>query len=211
VGVIVGLFSLAGLAGGGAMLVADRGFREGDFVMTPGETWRSSGFAVVGDIELEAPGADQNLPSRFIGDMRMEATTNRSGVPVFIGLAPQSDVSAYLSGVARTDRNEGGRGGDEIGGGAPQAAPTDLDIWVAQASGDGVQSAVWAPADGNWSVVVMNADGSPGVSAEMRFGAEVPWLGGAGAGLFVVSLVFLAGGVTLVAVAVARASRRIQA
>jgi hypothetical protein len=208
VGVLVGLFSLGGLAGGGAMFVADRAFREDGFVMTPSETWSSSGFAVLGDMLLEAPGADQNLPGRFIGDMKIEATSNAAGIPIFVGVARQSDVSAYLSGVARTNRNDGGRQGREIAGGTPAVAPTDLDIWVAQASGDGTQTAVWTPTDGSWSAVVMNADGSRGVSASMRFGAEVPWLGGAGAGLFFVSLFFLAGGVTLVAVAVARASRR---
>jgi hypothetical protein len=190
------------------MFVADRALREDGFLMTPTETWSSSGFAVVGDMLLEAPGADQNLPGRFIGDMKIEATSNASGVPVFIGVGRQSDVSAYLSGVARTDRNDSSRQGREVSGGSPSVAPTDLDIWVAQASGEGTQTAVWTPTDGRWSAVVMNADGSRGVSTSARFGAEVPWLGGAGVGLFIVSLFFLAGGVTLVAVAVARASRR---
>jgi hypothetical protein len=140
--------------------------------------------------------------------VRIEATSTRTDVPVFVGVARASDVRGYLSGVAHVFRNNGTRNGQEISGGAPPAAPTDLDIWVSQASGSGTQAAVWRPADGSWSAVVMNADGSPGVSASMRFGAEVPWLGGVGVGLFLVSLVVLGGSVTLVAVAVARASRR---
>lgn len=205
-GVLIGLASLGGLAGGGAMFVADRAFREDGFVMTPSETWRSAGYAVLGNVLLEAP-ADRTLPGRLMGDVRIEATSNAAGVPVFVGVARQSDVSAYLSGVARSLRN-GARDSGETGTGQPSVAPTDLDIWVAKASGNGTQTAVWTPEDGSWTTVVMNADGSRGVSASMRFGAEVPWLGGAGAALFIVSLFFLAGGVTLVAVAVARASRR---
>jgi len=206
VGVLIGLASLGGLAGGGAMFVADRAFREDGFVMTPSETWSSSGYAVLGNVLLEAP-ADRTLPGRLMGDVRIEATPNASGVPIFVGVARQSDVSAYLSGVARSVRN-GARDGGDTGNGQPSVAPTDLDIWVAQASGDGTQTAVWTPEDGSWTTVVMNADGSRGVSASMRFGAEVPWLGGAGAAVFIISLFFLAGGVTLVAVAVSRASRR---
>ena len=207
VGVLIGLMSLGGLAGGGAMLVADRAFRENGFVMTPTETWRSGGYAVLGNVLLESA-RDRTLPGRIAGDVRIEATSTRSDVPVFVGVARQSDVTAYLSGVARTDRNGAGRQGQDLAGSAPSAAPTDLDIWVSQASGTGTQAAVWSPEDGSWTTVVMNADGSPGVSASMRFGAEVPWLGGVGIGIFLVSLVFLAGSVTLVAVAVSRASRR---
>jgi hypothetical protein len=207
VGVLIGLMSLGGLAAGGAMVVADRAFRENGFVMTPSETWRSGGYAVVGNVLLESA-RDRTLPGRIIGKVRIEATSTASGVPVFVGVARQSDVEAYLSGVARTDRNGAGRQGGDIGGSAPAVAPTQLDIWVAKASGDGPQSAVWTPEDGSWSTVVMNADGSRGVTSSVRFGAEVPWLGGVGVGLFLVSLVFLGGSVTLVAVAVSRASQR---
>jgi hypothetical protein len=210
VGVLVGLMSLGGLAAGGAMLVADRGFREDGFVTTPAETWSTGGYAALGDMLLEAPGSDQNLPEQFLGDLRIEATSSASGVPIFVGIGRQSDVSAYLSGVSRSVRNDASEGRDTPGG-PPPVAPTELDIWVAQASGDGPQTAVWTPEDGNWSAVIMNADGSRGVSAEVRFGAEVPWLDEAGAGLFIVSLLFLGGAVTLVAFAVARASRRAQA
>jgi hypothetical protein len=210
VGVLVGLMSLGGLAAGGAMLVADRGFREDGFVTTPAETWSTGGYAVLGDMLLEAPGSDQNLPERFLGDLRIEATPTAAGVPIFVGIGRQSDVAAYLSGVSRSVRNDASQGRDTPGG-PPAVAPTELDIWVAQSAGDGPQTVVWAPEGGNWSAVVMNADGSRGVSAEMRFGAEVPWLDEAGAGLFVVSLLFLGGAVTLVAFAVARASRRVQA
>ena len=207
IGVLIGLMSLGGLAGGGAMLVADRGFRENGFVMTPSETWSSGGYAVVGNVLLQSS-TDRTLPGRLIGDVRMEVTSSRSDVPVFVGVARGSDVNAYLSGVARTDRNGAGRQGRDLSGGAPATAPTDLGIWVSRAAGAGTQSIVWRPETGSWSAVVMNADGSPGVSASVRFGAEVPWLGGVGIGIFLVSLVFLAGSVTLVAVAVSRASRR---
>ncbi len=103
----------------------------------------------------------------------------------------------------------GPRGAQDIAGGSPTVPPTELDIWVAQASGYGTQSATWAPRDGSWAAVVMNADGSQGVSGAVEFGARLPWLGAAGVAMFTIGLLFLAGGVTLVAVGVARASRRV--
>jgi hypothetical protein len=71
-----------------------------------------------------------------------------------------------------------------------------------------VQELVWAPQEGAWSVVVMNADGSGGVAADVQFGAELPWLFAAGVVVLVFGVLFLAIGVVLVAVGVARASRR---
>ena len=62
---------------------------------------------------------------------------------------------------------------------APTTAPGDLDIWVAQASGAGEQALTWEPADGSWTVVVMDADARAGLEAEVAAGAEVPamdWL-----------------------------------
>ena len=58
----------------------------------------------------------------------------------------------------------------------PQAAiarsrrPAEQDIWAAPPHGDGRQTLTWDVEDGDWSVVVMNADGSPGVHAGQRRG-----------------------------------------
>ncbi len=42
--------------------------------------------------------------------------------------------------------------------------------------GAGEQSLVWDVEEGNWSVVVMNADGSAGVDAGVSVGASVSFL-----------------------------------
>jgi hypothetical protein len=45
------------------------------------------------------------------------------------------------------------------------AAPADQTFWAATASGPGVQQVNWNPTDGRWAVVIMNADGSAGITA----------------------------------------------
>ena len=48
--------------------------------------------------------------------------------------------------------------------------------------GDSRTLLTWDIADGDWSVVVMNADGSAGVDARVSAGAKLPWLTAVGWG-----------------------------
>ena len=57
---------------------------------------------------------------------------------------------------------------------APQ---NDKPVFVGIArTGAGPQSLTWEAEDGDWSVVVMNADGSRGVQADINAGAKLPFL-----------------------------------
>jgi hypothetical protein len=47
---------------------------------------------------------------------------------------------------------------------------------------------------GNWSAVVMNADGSPGVAAQTTVGAEVPSLKWIAIGTLIAGVLFAVGG-----------------
>lgn len=69
--------------------------------------------------------------------------------------------------------------------------PGDSDVWVASASGVGEQRISWTPESGDWTVVVMNADGGAGVAADLAVGAEAPVLGWLVVGMLV------AGGLSL--------------
>lgn len=84
-------------------------------------------------------------------------------------------------------------------GTSPRTAPASTDIWVSQASGSGTQEITWPVRNGDWTVVVMNADGSRRVQVDMAAGAELParsWVIGimlslAGA-MLIVALVLIA-------------------
>jgi hypothetical protein len=85
---------------------------------------------------------------------------------------------------------------------APRALPTEVDLWAAQASGTGTVSVVWPVEDGSWTVVVMNADGSADVTADVAIGATLDWLGWAAVALLVAAGVGLVVSVLIVTLAV---------
>ena len=61
-------------------------------------------------------------------------------------------------------------------GDAQPARPGAQSIWTASTEGTGTKTLDWKVTDGHWSVVVMNADGSTGVDAEVSAGASLPFL-----------------------------------
>jgi len=130
---------------------------------------------------------------------RLRISADGAG-PLFVGIARTADVDSLLAGVARdrvtdVDSDPFRPTYERVAGTAAAAAPTDAKIWAASSSGAGEQSFVWTPAEGNWTIVVMNADGAPGVVADVEAGVKVFHLGWLAAGL-------LAAGGVLVLVAV---------
>jgi hypothetical protein len=118
-----------------------------------------------------------------LGKVRLEAES-RDGKPLFVGIARTGDVERYLSGVPHTTVRDVEAGPFDSfdadytrqpGNGRP-ASPEHADIWAASNQGRGPQTVDWEIEDGNWSVVVMNADGSLGVDADISAGANVPFL-----------------------------------
>lgn len=66
--------------------------------------------------------------------------------------------------------------------------------------GGGIRTVNWTPQTGNWRIVVMNADGSRGVSADVSVGARLPHLltiGIAALGAGILLVLLSAGGIYL--------------
>ena len=187
-GVLLLLPALALLLGGGVLLWADQSQRNSDgYLLSPTGQVTAPGYAVVSDrIDLSTSG-DGVPVSAALGTARVQATAN--GPALFVGIGPSDQVSAYLGGVQRTViddlGNDGAVQGSDVAGTAPSGPPQAQTFWAEQATGGGRQQLSWDPAQGNWTFVVMNADGSAGVDTDLRVGAELPALTGIAVGLLI--------------------------
>jgi hypothetical protein len=180
-GSVLALVSLGLLAVAGVALWADGKKDEQGYISTGTDRFHTGTAALrTENLDLDFNGAEEIVGSSEYGKVRVRVTP-RADKDMFVGIARTSDVSAYLRGTAHatvTDLDYAPFDADyDTAGGARRAEPpTDQRIWAAQAHGAGAQSLTWDVADGDWSVVVMNADGSPGVDAGVKAGANVPFL-----------------------------------
>jgi hypothetical protein len=148
-----------------------------------------------------------------LGKVRVRATPADPAKPIFIGIAATRDVSRYLSGVAWSRVQ---RIGDthvdyiDVTGGAPSSTPGAEPIWQAQAQGTGTQAVTWRVHDGDWSVVVMNADGSRGIAFRADAGATVPWLVWVGVGALVLAVLLAAASIALIMIPIKRVGRELR-
>ncbi len=172
-GSILALISLGLLAGGIGGIVVDQTQRNADgFLMSPSEDFDTGTYALVSetlDVGAEVP---QWVIDELIGTVRIESESEQ---PVFVGIAAESDVDTYLGDVRRAVVSDVGSDPDYSlrRGGAPASPPGTQSFWVASTTGAGKQVLDWDVEDGDWVIVAMNADGSAGVTAELRIGAEV--------------------------------------
>ena len=136
-----------------------------------------------------------------LGDTRLKVAP-AGGEPVFAGIGRERDVNAYLRGVEHTVLKDvdsspfSARHVEKQGARAP-GPPSDQDFWAASTEGSGPQTLHWNPDVGDWTVVVMNADGSAGVAADVSAGAEVAFLAALGWSLAGGGVLLLAGGAYL--------------
>jgi hypothetical protein len=204
VGVIIGIVAFGSLAGGCALVAVDQTQRDADgFLMSPREEFASPAYAVVSEnAELDTKGAEWALDA-FLGNVRIRSESER---PVFVGIGPATDVDRYLDGVAHDVVTDLDREPDysRERGGPPPSPPGGQSFWAASLTGSGEQTLEWDPERGDWRVVLMNADGSRGVSAEMRIGAELDSLLWIGIVLLVVGGILAAGAALAITVGVRR-------
>lgn len=194
IGAVLALCSLSVLSAGGAAVWADTAQRHGGYVDLGTASYATAGRALASDT-IKVHGSLGWLRP-LIGQIRIRATTTTQAGDVFAGVAPANAASRYLSGVAYTTVTGYNGHGQQIshrGSGVP-GLPGSMPIWAAQASGSRTATLVWPLRTGDWTVIVMNADRSPGVSVRAGLGASLPALGWLATEL-------LAGGVVLALIA----------
>jgi len=206
------LFGLALLAGGGFLLWADRTQREDGYITTPTERFATPTYALTRTrLEVDTDGAGWVLNDSWFGKVRIRGES-AGGKTLFMGIGPEAAVAKYLGPVAHANVEEIDFDPFRVTylpvtGGTPQGPPTEQRFWAASASGVGTQTLTWKVREGDWSVVLMNADGSRGVVADVDLGAKLSFL------LWLAVGLLLGGGFVLVgsAALIILAARRRQA
>jgi len=183
-GGVAAVLAIGFIAAGALLLWGDSKTDDQGYLSTGKERYAASTYALASDnLDVDLDGAGWIMDRDDVGKVRL-AVESSAGKPVFVGIARTSDVSDYLRGISYTsvtdvdyspfhatyrDRDHGGD--------RRPARPADQDFWAASAHGSGPQTVAWDLEDGDWSIVVMNADGSRGVDTDISAGAKVPFLG----------------------------------
>jgi hypothetical protein len=176
--VIAGMLAVPGiplLAAGTALGIADMRARDtgGYVAMTPSPLQSSTPAVVTPAVAVVVdPNTPQWVLDRLATDLRL-TVSGKPGATVFVGIARTNEVDAYLAGVAHDEITTST--GEPAYRRLPPTGPTtsspsvpaDQTFWAAQAVGPGTLSLEWKVTSGSWTVVVMNADASPGVGAVM--------------------------------------------
>jgi uncharacterized membrane protein len=208
-GSLAALIGFALLLGGLALVLAHAFARDDDGYYTSNTERLSTGtYAItVEDIDLGSDPVDF-VPKDVLGTVRIRAERPGAG-SVFVGIAPEGQVDAYLRGVGHAEVEDFSDGSPRYlptRGGAPPGPPSSERFWVASAEGPGRQAVSWEVEGGRWSVVAMNADGARRVVVDADVAAKVGWFLGVGIGLLAGGLLLVAGGIVLIVWAARRSS-----
>jgi hypothetical protein len=180
-----------------------------------GALWANShrgndGYVTTGSHRFDTAGRALTTPSVQVGKVtpdwlirrvRVSATSTNTNRPVFVGIGPSRDVTAYLANVSRSelrDFDDSTPMYTNQPGSRTPAPPATRRFWVATAQGRGTQTLNWKLRSGHWDVVVMNGDGTPGVDAAVNLGAKTPPLLVPGLALVAIAILIGIGGFALI-------------
>ncbi|MCT9868231.1 DUF4389 domain-containing protein [Paenarthrobacter aurescens] len=202
VGIVLSLVGFTLAAAGAVATWLASSQNDGSFFTSPTERYTVSSRALVSpQLDAVGEGTPERLPFD-VGTLRLRASATEAGREVFIGIAPQNEVDAYLAGVHHTELREVKFQPfrpvyTDIPGSSTPATPGAQQFWAASASGTGEQELTWNIAPGNWTVVVMNADASDGVSADLQAGFRSDLMRPAAMGLLFAGVLAILIGVPL--------------
>jgi hypothetical protein len=204
IGTLLVLVSLALLGAGGTGLWADLTQRDGGYVTTGTHRFSTSGAALATEpTQLGSAGVGWLYSPGLLGKVRIRITPVNASPALFVGIGRSRDVDPYLAGVNHTVISDFfGDKVESVGGGTTRSAPGRQSFWVAKSIGSGARSLTWQPTKGSWTVVVMNADGRPGIALRADLGARIPAVLWIAIGLLAAGAVLMVGGGLLIAGAI---------
>ena len=203
VGGIAVLIGIVALVGGGALVGVHETQRDSDGYYASGRNAIASPtHALVSDeLDVGTGGPDWLFRHGRLGTVRVTATGS-DAKPIFVGVARQADVDAYFAGSRTTTSpistsTRSASTSPARQGTRTPVAPAERTFWATSASGTGEQTVTWPVQKGSWEIVVMNADGTPGVRSELGVGAKLNILLGIGVALIAIGGILAALGTLL--------------
>ncbi|MEO5833373.1 MAG: DUF4389 domain-containing protein [Nakamurella sp.] len=199
-----------GLLLGGAGLTAAYAFGRDDsgYLSAPSARVESASvavttqaFALSGSLQ-----GSQWLTESLDADIRLRVSPTSIDTPVFLGVGPVTDVAAFLAGTPHeevTGLLNGAATFRSTAGSAEATSPTAETFWTTTATGTGTQQLDFSAQPGSWALVIMNADGSPGISATAQLDVRAGFLLSLGLILLGLGLLVTAGAIVLIVVGAA--------
>ncbi|MBG6226480.1 hypothetical protein IWX63_003079 [Arthrobacter sp. CAN_A2] len=182
-GTILALLGIGAITLGAAAFAA--GGRDGadTYLQSSAQSFATDSYAVVSPpLELVVDEPALARTPFDLGEVRLQAKPVTAGQDMFIGVGARADVEAYLSDVPRAEIETVSsfpsfvRYDDKPGTSTP-SDPTDETFWIASAHGQDLQELVIPVHSGEWVVVAMNTDASPGVATSVRAGYHSDQIG----------------------------------
>jgi len=207
IGCLLIMPGLGMMAGGGAMLVGQAVATDDDgYFRFTLDRLESDGVAIATtDLWLDDVEGDASpwLLDWLDVDLRLRVNGAAPSDEVFVGIARTEDVQRYLSDAMYSevvDVDGSSTRYTEVAGISSVGPPIDQDFWAASASGTNEQEVRWEARGGRWSVVVMNADGSAAVSADVEIGAKSGAVTPVAIALLIIGGIMVAVAITLIVI-----------
>ena len=190
---VTGLIAFALFLAGGLLLWANGHYKDADgYLSTGSQRFNSSEYAIATpNLQVGAGAPGFLIKADRYGQIRLQ-TMAKGGKPLFVGIARTSDVDAWLHGTSYSEVSDIDYAPFKATyaqhhGTRKPGPPASRHFWAAT----GTHAVRWDVESGDWSVVVMNADGSRGVSAAVSAGAKVPYIAEIAYGTLGLGLLFV--------------------
>jgi hypothetical protein len=209
IGTVLALVGLTLAAAAAAFGWATLLQRNGAFLTSPNERYEVASYAITSQqLEIVTPQVVQGDLTR----LRLRAESADPNGEIFVGIGPQAEVARYLADVEHSEITDVRFAPFEVRyrtvpGTAQPTPPGQQDFWTVQDEGTGPQQIEFAVRTGAWMAVIMNADGSRGVTTDLQAGARSDLSGPITAGVSAGALLLLVAGISMLVLGAAGLGR----
>ncbi len=215
-GALLTALGLAALVSGLVLAGAAAAQQDGRFLTTSPERHQTITYALVGPPTVLDLGDVPVSPVPFLdrlGRVQVRVTAADPQQEIFVGVAETGDVGRYLDGVPHAELGDATESGDDTAARVPGERvpdrPGNQTFWADSDQGTGPRELTLDLRSGSWTLVVMNADGTRPVWADLQLGARSELLGPLAGGQLIGGLAGLVVGVPLLLLGAAGLGRDI--